>query len=65
MVKEILQIVLEKGDNSDRAIAREHLDRIFGRVMSPGVRTEAAYNLADSSKQLGVAMALDANYQIE
>ena len=36
LVKTILESVMEKGDRTQREIARSHFDRLFGRTVSFG-----------------------------
>lgn len=38
LVKTILESVIEKGDRTQREIARSHFDRLFGRTVSLGER---------------------------
>lgn len=64
LVKEILESVIEKGDSVQRAIAQSHYQRFFSRIYTIGGKSEAATDLNKGTKQAGVALAFDLNYEI-
>lgn len=65
IVKQILQTVIEKGDSTQRDIAKNHYERFFGRSVSFGGKSEAVIDTAGSRKQFGLAIAMDVNHFIE
>ncbi len=62
LVKTILESVMEKGDRTQREIARSHFDRLFGRTVSFGGKTGLALDTYNDYKQMDLAVSLDANF---
>jgi hypothetical protein len=65
LVKEILQTVIERGDSTQKKMAETHYKRFFGRTVTFGGKSEAVLDTEKSLKQLGVALSLDFNAEIE
>lgn len=65
IVKEILKTVIESGDSTQRAIAESHYKRFFGRSVTFGGKSEAIMDTKEQEKQIGIALSLDINHEIE